>query len=393
MILQGDSLTHLRNMPSKSVHCCVTSPPYYGLRDYGTAKWQGGDEYCDHKIPDYTLGGGSNKGHKGSFTANYGAICGKCGAERVDNQIGLETDPDAYVTRLVEVFREVRRVLRDDGTLWINLGDSYAAQGGKQVTQTANANRKGGSDTQNAGQSRKAPDGLKPKDLIGIPWRVAFALQADGWYLRSDIIWQKPNAMPESVKDRPTKAHEYIFLLSKSARYYYDNVAIQEPITESSILRMSQDLENQQGSLRANGGTRPDRPFKPVATIVAGSHASFGPPQSRRRSGNLVRKMGEERGRPGSHMGGSIPWEGVTRNKRTVWTVPTKPFKGAHFAVFPPTLIEPCILAGSPTGGTVLDPFFGAGTTGIVATQHGRDFIGIELNPEYVELARKRLGP
>lgn len=325
MIFQGDSLTVLRNMPQKSVHCCVTSPPYFGLRDYG-----------------------------------------------IDGQIGLEETPEAYVSRLVEVFREVRRVLKDDGTLWLNLGDSYGTG--------TKAGRKPGS-RGIAANTQKAQDiprvGGMAKQLLGMPWRVAFALQADGWYLRSDIVWQKPNAMPESVRDRPTKAHEYLFLLSKSQRYYYDSEAIKEPITDSSIMRLSQEnLWNQAGSLRANGGTRADRPMKPVY----------------KRSGNLERKYGNERGRPGSHMGGSIPWEGVTRNKRSVWTVPTVPFKGAHFATFPPKLIEPCILAGTAIGGTVLDPFFGAGTVGVVAKQHGRDYIGIELNPEYVELSRKRLG-
>lgn len=323
MIFTGDSLAVLRNVRQKSVHSCVTSPPFYGLRDYGVA-----------------------------------------------GQIGLEPTMEEYISKLVAVFREVRRVLKDDGTLWLNLGDSYGT-GTKAVRQPG---RRGIGD-----RTQKAQDiarvGGAAKQLLGIPWRVAFALQADGWILRSDIIWHKPNPMPESVKDRPTKAHEYLFLFSKSPRYYYDYEAVKEPLAESSILRMSQEnIENQTGSARANGGTRVDRPMTPVS------------------SGNKRRIYGEGRGRPGSHIAGSVPWEGVNRNRRTVWTVPTVAFKGAHFATFPPKLIEPCILAGTPVGGTVLDPFFGAGTVGLVAKQHGRDYLGIELNPEYVELSRKRLG-
>jgi DNA modification methylase len=277
----------------------VTSPPYFGLRDYGT-----------------------------------------------DGQIGLETTPDKFVQALVVVFREVRRVLRDDGTLWLNLGDSYAGSG-----KGAWANKDGGQKEvyipdPDSPQSRmpKTFDGVKAKDLIGIPWRVAFALQADGWFLRQDIIWHKPNPMPESVQDRCTKAHEYIFLLSKSARYYFDSEAMKEP--------------------------------------------AVGAP-----SGNTLRKS-----RPtqqSMQLGdqcGSVPWAGgELRNRRSVWTVSTKPFKGAHFATFPPDLIEPCVLAGCPVGGTVLDPFNGAGTTGLVAARHGRAYVGIELNAEYVEITRRRL--
>ena len=350
-IIQGDVIETLRTLPEGFIHTCVTSPPYWGLRDYG-----------------------------------------------VEGQIGLEETPEEYVEKMVEVFREVRRVLRDDGTLWLNLGDSYA--------------------NSNAG-GKKTPEGLKPKDLVGIPWRVAFALQADGWYLRSDIIWHKPNAMPESVKDRPTKAHEYIFLLSKSPKYYYDADAIREPMVKGD----------------ANSGAKNYRRI---------NGAEFRDDSTQSRKDNPL-----------------------GRNKRTVWTVSTKPFKGAHFAVFPPDLIEPCILAGAPEkacphcgapwvpvyrreyvggkddpnkenyktpngryevrtergfGGTksnraqridilegheptcqcenndgsgrgiVLDPFFGSGTTGVVAEKHGRQWIGIELNPDYIEIARGRLG-
>lgn len=299
-ILQGDALDVIRTLPGQSVHCCVTSPPYFGLRDYG-----------------------------------------------VDGQIGLEDTPDAFVARLVEVFREVRRVLRDDGTLWLNLGDSYAANRGRQVPSTKGGPKHGEGQSV-GGKGSSVPDGLKQKDLIGIPWRVAFALQADGWYLRQEVIWHKPNPMPESVKDRCVKSHEQIFLLSKSPRYHFDHEAIKEPVAYSTVARLSQaTLEKQAGSSRVPGKT----------------------------NGNMKAVGSKE-----------------MRNRRSVWTVTTKPFKGAHFATFPPDLIEPCVLAGCPVGGTVLDPFFGAGTTGLVAQKHGRNAIGIELNPEYVALASARLG-
>jgi len=268
---------------------------------------------------------------------------------KVEGQIGLEETPELYVARLVAVFREVRRVLRDDGTVWLNLGDSYCGYKGENYcvnSKTSNLQQNCAvAKAHNIGTPHSS--GVKPKDLIGIPWRVAFALQADGWWLRSDIIWHKPNPMPESVTDRPTKAHEYIFLLSKSARYYYDHEAIKEDaITAGDI-----------------GG------FTPRAAIAA----------NKTPSGNMIAENGRNYVRKD------------TRNKRDVWTVTTKPYSGAHFAVFPPDLIEPCILAGAPAGGVVLDPFCGSGTTGAVAKAHGREFIGIELNPEYIALAWKRI--
>jgi len=297
-VMTGDCLDVMRQMEAASVQTCVTSPPYFGLRDYGH-----------------------------------------------DGQIGLEDTPDAYVARLVEVFREVRRVLRDDGTLWLNLGDSYAndvkwggSSGGKHVTALH-----GG-----AGPGRaRTHTGLKPKNLIGIPWRVAFALQADGWYLRQDIIWHKPNPMPESVRDRCTKAHEYVFLMSKSPRYYYDAYAIKEDATG-----------------KAPGNQKPTK------------------------SGR-AHEAGDDRHRTsaGLHHIGAVD----KRNRRSVWTVTTRPYKGAHFATFPPALVEPCILAGAPKGGMVLDPFAGSGTVAQVCEQHGRHSVNIELNPEYVDLIHQRL--
>lgn len=323
-ILTGCCLSLLAALPDKSVHTCITSPPYFGLRDYGIA-----------------------------------------------GQLGLEHTPTEYVASMVAVFREVRRVLRDDGTLWLNLGDSYAPNWSSQ-----RASGGGGLKANDRERWTRIP-GFKPKQLLGIPWRVAFALQDDGWTLRSDIIWSKPNPMPESVTDRPTKAHEYLFLLSKSETYHYDQGSIAEPVTASTIDRMSQTtLDQQKGSDRVPGKT--NGPMKAVL----------------KRSGNKQRRPGSERGCPeGSRANvcGSVPWEGTTRNKRTVWTVSTKPFSEAHFATYPPELIEPCILAGCPAGGTVLDPFFGAGTTGLVADRYGRHCIGIELNPEYVQIAERRL--
>ena len=306
------------------VQMCVTSPPYFGLRDYG---------------------------HPG--------------------QIGLEATPAEFVAAMVEVFGLVRELLADDGVLWLNLGDSYAAGGmgagsGKQLTNRGTA--AGG----HMNKPRKAPEGLKPKDLVGIPWRVAFALQADGWYLRQDIIWHKPNPMPESVTDRCTKAHEYMFLLSKSERYYFDGRAIAQPIADSSKERLAQpNLPNQQGSDRVPGKTNGN--MKAVGPRFGGNkYGDDDREESRTKSGN-------------EYTGG----DGLA-NRRSVWTVPTVPYSGAHFATFPPALIEPCILAGSRAGDVVLDPFFGSGTTGQVAQHLGRQWIGCELNQDYEPLQKER---
>ena len=356
-IIQGDCLEVLKTLPDQSVQTIVTSPPYYGLRDYGTAKWEGGSTECDHletndtrdpKITKQTQNAGTSK-------IGYKTVCHKCGAIRIDSQIGLEPTPDEYVAKLVSVFRECRRVLRDDGTLWLNLGDSYAGSGcGTNDYRTEASRSINKSDkmfTKTPPQQKIIGNGYKPKDLIGIPWRVAFALQADGWYLRSDIIWSKPNPMPESVKDRPTKAHEYIFLLAKSQRYYYDAEAVKEKVGEP---------------------TRRAKTFRNGGDYTGGN--SF---------------YNDSKKEKDSHGDGHESLEG--RNKRSVWTVTTKPYREAHFATFPPDLIEPCVLAGCPAGGVVLDPFNGSGTTGAVALKHGRDYIGIELNPEYIELTMKRL--
>lgn len=282
-------------------------------------------------------------------------------------EIGLEATPDAFVAELVDVFREVRRVLRDDGTVWLNLGDSYAGGGGGPKP----SNIGGQTEKVAFSPSVRATGNLKPKDLIGIPWRAAFALQADGWFLRQDIIWAKPNPMPESVTDRCTKSHEYLFLLAKSAKYYYDAEAVAEPVTGSTTARLLQNVEAQQGSDRIPG--KGNGPMKAVAPRFGGKkYGDDDRPESRTKSGN------EYAAEP-------------LRNRRSVWTVATQPFREAHFATYPPELIEPCILAGCPKGGTVLDPFGGAGTTGLVADRLQRNAVLIELNPEYAEIARKRI--
>ncbi len=294
-IYHGDCREILVSLPDRSINCCMTSPPYFGLRDYG-----------------------------------------------VGGQIGLEQTPEEYVAQMVNVFREVRRVLRDDATLWLNLGDSYNGSDYKDIQ--INSPKQMTSSGTNILY-------LKPKDLIGIPWRVAFALQADGWHLRQDIIWAKPNPMPESVRDRCTKSHEYIFLLSKSAKYYYDADAVAEK------------------------------------SVRPGDRQTFGGAKSR---ANVIMPH-DPRYRHGSEQWGRDHVQGSTRNRRSVWTVATSPYSGAHFATFPPKLIEPCILAGCPEGGTVLDPFIGSGTTAMVAAQLKRKAIGIDLNVEYLEFVRKRI--
>jgi DNA modification methylase len=416
-ILLGDVRESLKSIPDNSVHCVVTSPPYWGLRDYGTGKWEGGSPECSHKRDskhsDKTSTGQRNlEGAIGDGI--YKTVCQRCGAIRVDNQLGLEPTFDAYVQDMVEVFREVRRVLRDDGTLWLNLGDSYAGSNGngwKQTIASTNASNAGGDNEDFRARIGRDDGYLKPKDLVGIPWRVALALQQDGWFLRQDIIWHKPNPMPESVTDRCTKAHEYIFLLTKKGHYFFDSEAIKEPA------KYAFDNRGARADSRKEAG---------ISNAMHGSTGAF-------------------------------------KNKRSVWTVNTKPFKEAHFAVFPTDLVEPCIKAGTSEKGccskcgtpivrvvdrkrirrnelpeddpryrpntyegeyesingkgdagftetqtigwdkacecvdsetvpcTVLDTFFGSGTTGVVSLRLGRNYLGCELNPEYAKIATKRL--
>lgn len=317
-IIQGDALAVLRKLPKQSVHALITSPPYWRLRDYGMA-----------------------------------------------SQLGLEPSPRVYIKKLVKVFRAARRVLRDDGTLWVNIGDSYAGNGGqygneKSTLQGARHSKAGG-----ATRALKTGGGLKRKDLVGIPWMLAFALREDGWYLRQDLIWRKPNGMPSSVTDRCTHNHEYLFLLSKCDTYYFDQDAIKEPAVSGP--------DEPRNQWNRNGEAPPGQK-----------------PQKRNgRSGNLERVYDVNAMNP--DIGRNIPWEGTMRNRRSVWDVATDSYEGNHFAVFPPKLIEPCVLAGCPEGGTVLDPFAGTGTLGGVAIAHGRKAILGELNPEYIELIPHRI--
>jgi DNA modification methylase len=433
-ILVGDVLKRLKDIPDGSVQTCVTSPPYWGLRDYGTGEWEGGDPFCDHKkdeaylisrnVQSSTLGGGKDTQKNSSRSGEEHNTCHKCGAQRIDNQIGLEKTPQEYVEKIVAVFREVKRVLRDDGVIWINLGDSYTGSGkggnpeaGKQATNKGSQTvgvlyGKTGERQREVAQTNvtRNYDAIPPKNLVGIPWRVAFALQDDGWILRSEIIWSKPNPMPESVEDRPTKAHEQIFLLSKSPRYFYDAEAIKE------------DSVYQEGE---------------------GGHQRFGNP-----GGKAEIEYGQQ-------VSGEIWNSNGKRNKRSVWEVVTQPYPESHFATFPEALIEPCILAGTSEHGAcpecgspwkrttkivsrngtkvagigvdceegtkgragdvvhetvgweptckcvsdkqlkpclVLDPFCGSGTTGVVSLRYHRDFVGCELNPEYASMAERRIG-
>lgn len=395
-ILIGDVREMLKTIPDNTVHCVVTSPPYWGLRDYGTGKWEGGNPECSHKR-DSKHSESTSTGQKNLEGAIgdgiYKTICPRCGAKRIDDQLGLEPTFDEYVADMVSVFNEVKRILRDDGTLWLNLGDSYAGSNGngwKQTIATTNASNAGGDNEDFRARIGRDDGYLKPKDLVGIPWRVALALQEDGWFLRQDIIWHKPNPMPESVTDRCTRAHEYIFLLTKKGHYFFDSEAIKEPAKYAFD----------------NRGERADKRKGVISNAMHGSTGSM-------------------------------------RNKRSVWTVNTKPFKEAHFAVFPTELIEPCIKAGTSEKGccascgtpyervvekvkvfkkgttdeetgvtdtktlgwekackceteevvpcVVLDTFFGSGTTGVVSLRLGRNYLGCELNPEYAKIATKRL--
>jgi DNA modification methylase len=416
-ILKGDCLETLKSLDEQSINTCVTSPPYWGLRDYGTGEWVGGDPDCPHmrttKISKDTATGHKAMYEQGNVVGDaiYKSKCPKCGSVRKDKQLGLEETPEEFVENLVRVFKEVKRVLRDDGTVWLNLGDSYYnyRPGKGQALSKQSVGNTDQDLPQDCARRGNKIAGLKEKDLVGIPWRVAFALQADGWYLRQDIIWHKPNPMPESVRDRCTKSHEYIFLLSKNPKYYYDNEAIKEDAKSAG--KKSDGFKGRQGG--------------------AEYHATGGGIGSEEKIYNK-------------------------KNKRSVWTITTKPYKEAHFATFPTELIEPCVLAGCPEeicvdcgkpykrvmqkpkqleiernkrsglddrkvggvldkynrenppidlglqkqcdcetnetkAGTVLDPFGGSGTTGVVASKHNRNAVLCELNEGYIDIAEKRL--
>jgi len=332
-----DAIDLLRMLPDESVNCVVTSPPYFGLRDYGTATWQGGEDGCDH-APRAQVRGSKSNTNTGALRDKPSNLCQKCGAIRIDNQIGLEDTPRAFVDRLVSVFAEVRRVLRSDGVLWVNMGDSYSSGSGNPPPKHS---------SDNVGFTRRNIGGLPDKSRLGIPHRLVFALQDDGYIWRDEIVWAKPNPMPESVTDRTTKAHEFVFMLTKEPRYWYDNEAIKED------------------------------------AIEAGRAYTFTTP---------YKIHGRNNGNPGTGNEGNGKYLSYDRrNKRSVWNIIADPTPFAHFATFPQALIEPMILAGCPKDGVVLDPFMGSGTTAIVARRLGRHYIGSELNPEYAALANNRL--
>lgn len=487
-ILNGDCLEVLKTLPDKICDCCVTSPPYYGLRDYGTGTWIGGDPNCPHrrtsKFSPNTATGHAQKELIGNVgDAIYKTVCPLCGAVREDKQIGLEETPELYVEKLVEVFREIKRVLKDDGTLWVNIGDSYWGSGSRGFDFTdkfSDASKiqqgsKGTTDLHNLPKLVGNKDGYKNKDLIGIPWMLAFALRNDGWYLRQDIIWHKPNPMPESVKDRCTKSHEYIFLLSKRPHYYFDYQAIQEDAVsivngnprfggnkygdnddshfaiysgneyvpngkrnkrdvwesdynKSKFENEIQESEVRQGMNKQRGNKiiaiRKSLPtqerfvkfLKAKSTVDILSQQTsikrttiehwfredengFSYPSIE--DWNTIREILNDSSEEYSeidNMMSCVTYETDAvdknfdgkRNKRDVWRVSTKSVKEAHFATFPEELIEPCILGGSRKGGLVIDPFFGSGTTGRVCTKFGRNYIGIELNPQYIEIGERR---
>jgi len=460
-IIHGDALSSLRRLPDESVQCCVTSPPYWSLRDYGIEPlvWDETVE-CEHEWGSLVTNNATNHTDKRRWqhTRNgrdeeqptekrvawlrtevpQGQFCAACGAWA--GCLGLEPTPELYVSHIVQIFHELKRVLRNDGSLWLNLGDSYAGGGnggGGSFAKDGIRCAEPGTDKNKAHRygsrgvtvkSKRIPRGvgrwgggdvyvaqLKPKDMVGIPWRCAFALQANGWYLRSDIVWHKPNAMPESVSDRPTKAHEFLFLLTKSAKYHYNGAAIAEDASPNTHARLAQkSLMTQEGGFKQiqyeeNFPGRKHRDRKPADILKAmAGKAGIEPPRGHA-SGELVPYGDPNKGQQG-HGNGIGPksqpaGSGIkanesfheatkehvlTRNKRDVWTIPTAPFSDAHFATFPPDLIKPCILAGAPVGGVVLDPFAGSGTTGKVAIELGRKAILIEPKAEYVEMIKRR---
>lgn len=428
-IIQGDVLEVLKILPDNFINTIITSPPYYGLRDYGTAKWNGGSLECDHKGKPMVTRAGFNERYfgkpsivdkQGECLEFYKDVCAKCGAVRIDKQIGLELTPDKYVSNLVSVFREAKRILKNDGTLWLNIGDSYAGN----MSRASDGGRAGFGNPRE-GVFNRGGNGIKPKDLIGIPWMLAFALRNDGsaspkhmddisriinaitesydsrdqwpdkiaveverlereyvdankggWYLRQDIIWAKTNPMPESIKDRCTKSHEYLFLLSKSSKYYYDYQSVLEPASGYDGRRDTKF----KGSIKNYDGVMPGG--KPQSFAQNGherwQYKNLLPDGQKPNSMHENRLNGKEYMSP-------------VRNKRDVWFISTKPYKEAHFAVYPEKLIETPVIAGCPEGGLVLDPFFGSGTTGVVAKKLKRNYLGIELNPEYIEIAKNRI--
>lgn len=405
----GDVRDRLAAMEPESVDCVVTSPPYWGLRDYGTAQWEGGDPNCSHRSPTMRTGRGEERPKlAGSQATNssqlllaHRSACGKCGAVKVDRQIGLEPTLAEHLAVMVEVFELVRRVLKPSGTCWINYGDCYATSpNGRSASDTKAA---GGDDRTFRDKPFSTIGGvLKPKDLCMVPNRLAIALQEAGWWVRSEIIWAKPNPMPESVHDRPATSHEKVFLLSKSARYFYDAEAVRQGAAASSVARWAQDVEAQTGSTRVNGGAKTNGNMKavggPRGRSTHGRHTlDQALPERERQKVRAADIADPSHAGYVNHTGIDATPRG-SRNLRnyepaplTVWPVATRPFREAHFATFPPELAERCILAGCPRGGIVLDPFGGAGTTALVALRHGRTAHLVELNPDYAAIAQRRI--
>jgi len=373
----------IKEVEDNSIDCVVTSPPYWGLRDYGTAQWEGGDPNCDHQTKRSRgddIKQGDKQGTNLGSRPNIQTLC-KCGAKRIDAQFGLENTYQEHIQNIVELFRAMKPKLKDSATVWLNYGDSYAAtvNGTKVKDMKKNLQKNRTSKIKGVYDDRGFVDKpfstiqgvLKPKDLVMIPNRIAIALQDDGWWIRSEIIWHKPNPMPESTKDRPTSAHEKIWLITKNKKYYYDADAIKEPCTT---------FEKRDHSVVRNRvlNYKSKRNLNPQAYLEKNIKGNFSKRGVTRTTEGLNLKTQNEKTKE-------------YRNKRNVWTVTTKPCKEAHFATFPKDLIEPCIKAGCPEGGVVLDPFGGAGTTGIVAQSLNRQSIMIELNPEYIKIAKKRI--
>lgn len=351
-VLQGEALAVLQTLPDESVDCIVSSPPYWRQRDYG-----------------------------------------------VPGQLGLEQTPEEYIDKLTAIFAECRRVLKIDGTCWVNLGDKWASGGNGGGGSFMEERSEALAHVKNNKGWRSPPAGYKDKDLVGVPWMLAFSMRAEGWYLRQCNIWSKPNGMPESVRDRSTVSHEYVFHFAKNNDYWYDTDAARTPATPATETRLAQNVEAQAGSSRANGGAKTNGPMKAVqrhgSTLTGAPHGRHAdtplPPGERRRD--------KQRGHTRRHQGFNDRWDKMEKseqlaggsNLRSVWWIAPAQYREGHYAVMPDALAEICIVAGCKPGGTVLDPFGGAGTTGLVADRLGRDAILIELNPEYAEMARKRI--
>ena len=353
--LQGDVFDKIKELEDNSIDCVVTSPPYWGLRDYGTASYEGGDPDCKHTITDGIVDNKNNKLIERPDRASDKKNCVKCGAKRIDKQLGLEPTYQEHIQNIVELFKVIKPKLKDSATVWLNYGDSYAAtiNGTKVKDMKKNWGRKADDRTFVDKPFCTIQGSLKQKDLVMIPNRIAIALQEDGWWIRSEIIWHKPNPMPESTKDRPTQCHEKIWLITKNKKYYYDAEAVREPCQNETIRRMTLGNKGKIGNNKNSTGWK-----------------------------QLNNYWGSEQSVKDANKG---------RNRRNVWTITTKPFKDAHFATFPKDLIEPCIKAGCPENGIVLDPFGGSGTTGIVAVENNRKAILIELNKDYIHIAKKRI--